>query len=123
MKKVMFIVALMGVMYGKAFAGADVNEVASVAAVTTFSVSSSTAVDMSSSTLVGNVVAFNITNTDTANTLYCGYSSLVGTSGNYQGFKVLPGASQYRALKWPAKLYCIASTAAITVTREIFGVK
>ena len=105
-----------------AYAGADVNEVASHAAVTTFNVSTSTAVDMSSSTLVGNVVAYNITNTDSTNTLYCGYTSTVAVSGNYQGFKILPGASQYRAIKWPAKVYCIASTLAITITRELFGI-
>lgn len=120
MKKYIFAVCVGFVFSGMAFAGADMNEVASRAAVTTFNVSN-TALDMSSSTIVGNPVAYNITNNDASVTLYCGYSTLVATTGNYQGFKVLPGATQYRAVKWPTKLYCIAASA-ISVTREIFGV-
>ena len=121
MKKILFALAVMFLCGGYSFAATDVNETAGVAAVTTFDVTTSAAVDMSSSTLASNPFAYNLSNNSTTYTLYCGYSSLVSTSGNYMGFKVLPGTSQYRAVTYNVKIYCIASGGTISVTREIFG--
>ena len=117
MKKALFILGFILMVSGPAFATTQVNEVADNAAVTTFDIGTST-VSLSSSTLVAQPFAYNITNNDSSVTLYCGYSQNVSTSGNYQGFKVLPGATEYRATT--ETIYCKAAST-ISVTREIFG--
>ena len=60
---------------GMAYAAEDVHEVAYQAAVTSVSVATSTAVAMSSATLVGAPFAFNICNESATAIVRCGYSS------------------------------------------------
>ena len=120
MKKILFAIAICA-MCSPAWAVTDVNEAAGSAKVTSFDVGTGAVVDMSSATIVSSPFAYNITNNDTTNILYCGYTTLVSTSGNYMGFKVRPGVTEYRAVLVGVKIYCIAATATINVTREIFG--
>jgi len=123
MKKILLTLVLVGM--GGIASAATVSETSGVAAVTLVNVSTGSAVDMSSSTLVAIPFAYNVCNEDASVKIRCGYSSLVSasSSSNYFGFRINPGECEYRAVS-NKKLYCIAegvSATAVKVTREIFG--
>lgn len=122
MKNVICFIGLM-FMSGYSFAATDVNETAKNAAVTSVSVLSASAVDMSSGTIVSSPIAYNICNESSTTTIRCGYSSLVTATGNYMGFPVRPASCEYRAVaSLTTKLYCIAEgSGAVLVVRELFG--
>ena len=101
----------------------DVAETAGKAIVGSVSVSTSTAVSMSSNT-VTNPFAYNLCNESTTSNVRCGYSSSVSTvtASSFMGFWVKPKECEYRAVQNPVVIWCIAEgAAAINVTRELFG--
>lgn len=123
MKKVILIL-IVSVVFGggTAFAITDVNETAGYAFVGGMSISSSAATAISSN-VVTNVFAYNICNEDSTNKIRCGYNTSVSTvAGNAnQGFWVKPTECEYRAISGITP-YCQAEgSAAINITREIFG--
>ena len=123
MKRILFLIGLFLVLNGSAFAVTDVNETAGDAISGSVSVASHTYTDMSSNT-VTNAFAYNLCNEDSTNQVRCGYAITVSTiaASQYLGFWVKPQECEYRAVSYGIKIYCKAiGTAAIAVTREVFG--